>query len=145
MNLFVASLMGIVVVCEGIIVAFSFIFLLLYLLFIFTENFSLSPFVGCFQVNYLSFNPYNEWILATASSDTTIGLFDMRKLTVPLHVLSSHTYALYAPAPPLRTNQLYYHHLCSFMPLCVSLDLCTVKNSVTKFWISFYFSGSMFC
>uniref|UniRef100_A0A2N9IRH2 Histone-binding protein RBBP4-like N-terminal domain-containing protein n=1 Tax=Fagus sylvatica TaxID=28930 RepID=A0A2N9IRH2_FAGSY len=43
------------------------------------------------EVNYLSFNPYNEWILATASSDTTIGLFDTRKLSVPLHVLSSHT------------------------------------------------------
>ncbi|KAK9287522.1 hypothetical protein L1049_015943 [Liquidambar formosana] len=43
------------------------------------------------EVNYLSFNPYNEWVLATASSDTTIGLFDIRKLTVPLHVLSSHT------------------------------------------------------
>ncbi|KAF5448986.1 hypothetical protein F2P56_029476 [Juglans regia] len=43
------------------------------------------------EVNYLSFNPYNEWILATASSDTTIGLFDTRKLSVPLHVLSSHS------------------------------------------------------
>ncbi|KAJ0009991.1 hypothetical protein Pint_34303 [Pistacia integerrima] len=46
------------------------------------------------EVNYLSFNPYNEWVLATASSDTTVCLFDMRKLTVPLHVLSSHTYVL---------------------------------------------------
>ncbi|XP_031130557.1 WD-40 repeat-containing protein MSI2-like [Ipomoea triloba] len=43
------------------------------------------------EVNYLSFNPYNEWVLATASSDTTVGLFDMRKLSSPLHVLSSHT------------------------------------------------------
>ncbi|XP_061342100.1 WD-40 repeat-containing protein MSI3-like [Gastrolobium bilobum] len=43
------------------------------------------------EVNFLSFNPYNEWILATASSDTTVGLFDTRKLTVPLHFLSSHT------------------------------------------------------
>ncbi|XP_027355582.1 WD-40 repeat-containing protein MSI3-like [Abrus precatorius] len=43
------------------------------------------------EVNFLSFNPYNESILATASSDTTIGLFDIRNLTVPLHVLSSHT------------------------------------------------------
>ncbi|KAJ7967155.1 WD-40 repeat-containing protein [Quillaja saponaria] len=43
------------------------------------------------EVNFLSFNPFNEWILATASSDTTVGLFDMRKLTEPLHVLSSHT------------------------------------------------------
>ncbi|KAL8170511.1 hypothetical protein V2J09_022315 [Rumex salicifolius] len=43
------------------------------------------------EVNYLSFNSYNEWILATASSDTTVGLFDTRKLNSPLHVLSSHT------------------------------------------------------
>ncbi|KAE9586605.1 hypothetical protein Lal_00004647 [Lupinus albus] len=43
------------------------------------------------EVNFLSFNPYNEWVLATASSDSTIGLFDTRKLTLPLHVLSSHT------------------------------------------------------
>ncbi|XP_060963838.1 WD-40 repeat-containing protein MSI3-like [Cannabis sativa] len=43
------------------------------------------------EVNYLSFSPFNEWILATASSDTTVGLFDMRKITEPLHVLSSHT------------------------------------------------------
>lgn len=43
------------------------------------------------EVNYLSFNPFNEWVLATASSDSTVGLFDLRKLTSPLHVLGSHT------------------------------------------------------
>lgn len=43
------------------------------------------------EVNYLSFSPFNEWIVATASSDTTIGLFDVRKLDTPLHFLSSHT------------------------------------------------------
>ncbi|CAH9144165.1 unnamed protein product [Cuscuta epithymum] len=43
------------------------------------------------EVNYLSFNPYNEWVVATSSSDTTVGLFDMRKLNAPLHILSSHT------------------------------------------------------
>ncbi|CAN6554610.1 unnamed protein product [Malus baccata var. baccata] len=42
------------------------------------------------EINSLSFNSYNEWILATESSDTTVGLFDMRRLTIPLHVLSSH-------------------------------------------------------
>ncbi|XP_009791634.1 WD-40 repeat-containing protein MSI2 [Nicotiana tabacum] len=42
-------------------------------------------------VNYLSFNSYNEWVLATASSDSTVGLFDMRKLSTPLHVFGSHT------------------------------------------------------
>ncbi|GAB4838533.1 RNA-binding protein Musashi 2 [Ancistrocladus abbreviatus] len=43
------------------------------------------------EVNYLSFNAYNEWIVATASSDETVGLFDMRKLDNPLHFLSCHT------------------------------------------------------
>ncbi|XP_010266834.1 PREDICTED: WD-40 repeat-containing protein MSI2-like [Nelumbo nucifera] len=42
------------------------------------------------EVNYLSFNPFNEWILATASSDTTINLFDLRKLTTALHSFSAH-------------------------------------------------------
>jgi len=45
------------------------------------------------QINYLSFNPFNEWVLATASSDSTVALFDLRKLTAPLHVLSKHEYA----------------------------------------------------
>ncbi|KAH9611324.1 hypothetical protein KSS87_021737 [Heliosperma pusillum] len=43
------------------------------------------------EVNYLAFNTFNEWTLATASSDTSIGLFDLRKLAAPLHFLSSHT------------------------------------------------------
>uniref|UniRef100_A0A1J3D9S1 WD-40 repeat-containing protein MSI3 n=2 Tax=Noccaea caerulescens TaxID=107243 RepID=A0A1J3D9S1_NOCCA len=42
------------------------------------------------EINYLSFNPFNEWVLATASSDSTVALFDLRKLTAPLHVLSRH-------------------------------------------------------
>ncbi|KAL1212311.1 WD-40 repeat-containing protein MSI2 [Cardamine amara subsp. amara] len=42
------------------------------------------------EVNYLSFNSFNEWLLATASSDSTVALFDLRKLNAPLHVLSSH-------------------------------------------------------
>ncbi|KAK9138420.1 hypothetical protein Sjap_009014 [Stephania japonica] len=42
------------------------------------------------EVNYLSFNPFNEWILATASSDTTLNLFDLRKLSSALHSFSSH-------------------------------------------------------
>ncbi|KAL5995692.1 Chromatin assembly complex, subunit 3 [Asimina triloba] len=43
------------------------------------------------EVNSLSFNPFNEWLLATASSDKTVNLFDLRKLTIPLHAFSSHT------------------------------------------------------
>ncbi|PON89984.1 Guanine nucleotide-binding protein, beta subunit [Trema orientale] len=43
------------------------------------------------EVNYLSFHPYKEWLLATASSDATIGLFDMRKLKNRIHTLEGHT------------------------------------------------------
>ncbi|XP_066325201.1 uncharacterized protein [Miscanthus floridulus] len=42
------------------------------------------------EVNALSFNPFNEWILATASGDATIKLFDMRKLSRSLHTFDSH-------------------------------------------------------
>jgi histone-binding protein RBBP4 len=43
-----------------------------------------------FQVNSLSFNPFNEWILATASGDATIKLFDLRKLSRSLHTFDGH-------------------------------------------------------
>ncbi|CAA7391427.1 unnamed protein product [Spirodela intermedia] len=46
------------------------------------------------DVNSLSFSPWNEWILATASADRTVNLFDMRKLTTTLHTFSSHTDAV---------------------------------------------------
>ncbi|RLN36279.1 WD-40 repeat protein MSI1 [Panicum miliaceum] len=42
------------------------------------------------EVNSLSFNPFNEWILATASGDATVKLFDMRKLSRSLHTFDSH-------------------------------------------------------
>uniref|UniRef100_A0A0A9DQV6 Nfc104 n=1 Tax=Arundo donax TaxID=35708 RepID=A0A0A9DQV6_ARUDO len=42
------------------------------------------------EVNSLSFNPFNEWILATASGDATIKLFDSRKLSRSLHTFDSH-------------------------------------------------------
>nr|CAB3454087.1 unnamed protein product [Digitaria exilis] len=42
------------------------------------------------EVNSLSFNPFNEWILATASGDATVKLFDMRKLSRSLHTFDNH-------------------------------------------------------
>lgn len=56
-----------------------------------TNKFQHSVVVHENEVNNLSFNPFNEWIVATASSDTTVGLFDLRKLSSPLHAFSSHT------------------------------------------------------
>ena len=41
-------------------------------------------------MNSLSFSPWNEWILATASADSTVNLFDMRRLSTALHTFSCH-------------------------------------------------------
>ena len=60
-------------------------------------------------MNFVSFSPYSEWILATASSDTDIGLFDLRKLEVPLHFLSSHTYDLHLSRIHVVCFSLYYY------------------------------------
>lgn len=43
------------------------------------------------EVNSLSFNPFNEWVLATGSADKTVKLFDLRKLSSSLHTCSHHT------------------------------------------------------
>ena len=37
------------------------------------------------EVNCLSFNPYNETLLATGSADKTVNLFDIRNTKKPLH------------------------------------------------------------
>jgi WD40 repeat protein len=47
----------------------------------------------------LSFNPFNEWILATASGDATIKLFDLRKLLRSLHTFDSHEYVFFYFSP----------------------------------------------
>ena len=38
----------------------------------------------------VDFNPFNEYLLATASADHTVALWDLRNLTNKLHVLSEH-------------------------------------------------------
>ncbi|XP_020272400.1 LOW QUALITY PROTEIN: WD-40 repeat-containing protein MSI3-like, partial [Asparagus officinalis] len=43
------------------------------------------------EVNSLSFNHFNDCILATGSADSTVNLFDLRKLTTSLHTFSSHS------------------------------------------------------
>lgn len=42
------------------------------------------------EVNCVSFNPYNEYILATGSSDKTVNLWDLRKLDSNLHTFRNH-------------------------------------------------------
>uniref|UniRef100_A0A2K5DDY6 Histone-binding protein RBBP4-like N-terminal domain-containing protein n=1 Tax=Aotus nancymaae TaxID=37293 RepID=A0A2K5DDY6_AOTNA len=42
------------------------------------------------EVNCLSFNPYNEFILATGSADKTVALWSLRNLKLKLHSFESH-------------------------------------------------------
>nr|XP_010923693.1 histone-binding protein MSI1 homolog isoform X2 [Elaeis guineensis] len=42
------------------------------------------------EVNCLAFNPFNEWVVATGSTDKTVKLFDLRKLSTALHTFDSH-------------------------------------------------------
>jgi len=70
----------------------------------------------------LSFNPFNEWILATTSGDATVKLFDMRKLSRSLHTFDSHEYVIFVCA------------------LCASVFISSVGNLITAYMQSFYFT-----
>eukprot|EP00897_Mesotaenium_endlicherianum_P007597 jgi/Mesen1/6866/ME000351S05977 len=43
------------------------------------------------EVNCLSFNPFNEFLLATGSADKTVALWDIRKIDEHLHTFEIHT------------------------------------------------------
>lgn len=43
------------------------------------------------EVNSLSFNPFSEFLVATASADRTVGLWDLRDLRQRLHSFTGHT------------------------------------------------------
>ena len=45
-------------------------------------------------INALAFNPASEYVLATGSVDTTIGIWDMRNVKSKLHVLTGHRQAV---------------------------------------------------
>lgn len=42
------------------------------------------------EVNCISFNPFNEFIVATGSADKTVALWDVRNLSRKLHLFESH-------------------------------------------------------
>jgi len=44
-----------------------------------------------YEVNSVAFNPFCEYVLATGSTDKTIGLWDLRNLDTKLYSLESHT------------------------------------------------------
>jgi WD40 repeat protein len=43
------------------------------------------------EVNCLAFNPFQEYLIVTGSSDRTVALWDMRNLQSKLHSFNSHT------------------------------------------------------
>lgn len=43
------------------------------------------------EVNCLSFNPFNEFLLCTGSADNTVALWDLRKLSEPIHSMLGHS------------------------------------------------------
>ena len=43
-------------------------------------------------MNCLAFNPFNEWVVATGSTDKTVKLFDLRKIDTSLHTFDCHKY-----------------------------------------------------
>ncbi|KAK8793401.1 hypothetical protein WA158_004760 [Blastocystis sp. Blastoise] len=47
------------------------------------------------EVNTVAFNPFDEHLCLTGSSDTTLRLWDTRNFSHPLHVLEGHSDAIY--------------------------------------------------
>lgn len=47
------------------------------------------------DVNCLSFNPFNEYLLATGGSDNVVNLWDLRNMKEKLHTFESHTNGVY--------------------------------------------------
>ena len=47
------------------------------------------------DINCLAFNPYSEFLFATGSLDTTVGLWDLRNLKQKLHVFEGHNDGVY--------------------------------------------------
>jgi len=42
------------------------------------------------EINAVAFHPFTDFLLATASSDWTVGIWDVRKLSTHLHSLEKH-------------------------------------------------------
>jgi len=47
------------------------------------------------EINCLAFNPFSEWLLATASADKTVALWDLRSLKIRLHTMKGHEDQVY--------------------------------------------------
>ena len=47
------------------------------------------------EVNAISFNPFNDLLLATGSADRTVALWDIRQNDKAVHVLDKHADEVY--------------------------------------------------
>lgn len=47
------------------------------------------------DINCVSFNPLNEFLLATGSTDSTVGLWDLRNMTQKVHSFEGHKSGVY--------------------------------------------------
>ncbi|GMH42709.1 hypothetical protein BSKO_10628 [Bryopsis sp. KO-2023] len=48
------------------------------------------------EVNCISFNPLNDWLLATGSTDRMVALHDIRQMSTRLHTLEGHTHDVFS-------------------------------------------------
>lgn len=42
------------------------------------------------EINSIDFNPFNEYLFLTGSSDSTVGLWDLRNVSKKLHTFNHH-------------------------------------------------------
>ncbi len=66
-----------------------------------------------FGLNCLSFNPYQEYLVAAGSVDYTVSLWDLRNMNSKLHSLEAHTdEVLLVQWAPFNESVRRMHHSC---------------------------------
>ncbi len=74
------------------------------------------------EINCLSFNPNNEFLLATGGADRVVALWDMRNMTKPLHRFEGHKDEILQVGKSCAVPLLF---ACVSLRVCVS-SVCVV-------------------